>query len=575
MLLATVVADVKTLAKRFDYLVPDHLRDQVRVGTLVRVQLGSRRVGGWVVALTEQSDAPPGRTLKPIAKVTGWGPPDELVALADWAAWRWAGHPAHFLGTASPDSAVVGLPAAPRRAVVPVALDGIGATALAADRAVVRLPPARDPYDVVLAAVARGNTLVVTPSVATARLIAVRLKRAGVPVASYPRDWALGRAGATVVGARAAAWAPVGGLAAVVVVDEHDEGLREEGAPTWHARDVAIERARRAGVPCVLTSPVPSLEALGWGRLFTLSRSEERAGWPPLLVVDRRRDDPARPGLLSDALARAIRATTGTSICVLNRIGTARLLRCGACAEVARCERCAGSVVGADDGVVCERCGVRRPAVCLACGAARFRNVRPGVARLRTELEALLGEPVAEVTGAHAAGDGWPEARVVIGTEAALHRVPSASLVAVLDLDAELLAPRFRAEEQALALLARAARVVGGRDGGGRLLVQTREPHHEVIRAVLQADPGRLAEVEGARRRTLRLPPEAALALVRGPGSPAAIEPLRALPGIEVAPAGEERWLVRAGDAAQLADALSRRAHPVATVRVEVDPVRA
>jgi primosomal protein N' (replication factor Y) (superfamily II helicase) len=67
----------------------------------------------------------------------------------------------------------------------------------------------------------------------------------------------------TVVGARAAAWAPAPDLAAVVVLDEHDEVWQEERVPTWHARDVAIERARRAGVPCVLVSPTPSLEALG------------------------------------------------------------------------------------------------------------------------------------------------------------------------------------------------------------------------------------------------------------------------------------------------------------------------
>ena len=105
---------------------------------------------------------------------------------------------------------------------------------------------------------------------------------------------------------------------------------------------------------------------------------------------------------------------------------------------------------------------------------------------------------------------------MLIGTEAVLHRAASADVVAFLDLDAELLAPRYRAAEQAMALLARAARLVGGRGGGGRLLVQTFLPRHEVLQAVLHADPSRVAKVELSRREMLGLPPFAALAAVSG-----------------------------------------------------------
>src|SRR5687768_11573614 len=84
---------------------------EVRVGTLVRIVLHGRRVGGWVVR--EGSAAPEGRALRPLAKVTGWGPPADLVDLASWAAWRWAGRRASLLGTASPPHAVRGLPPAP------------------------------------------------------------------------------------------------------------------------------------------------------------------------------------------------------------------------------------------------------------------------------------------------------------------------------------------------------------------------------------------------------------------------------------------------------------------------------
>src|SRR4051812_14606871 len=103
------MADIKAIDKEFDYVVPDALAGDVRVGTMVRVRLAGRRVGGWVAELAEE-EPPAGLRLEPIAKVTGWGPPEELVVLSRWAAWRWAGRPSHFLRTASPPAVVRGLP---------------------------------------------------------------------------------------------------------------------------------------------------------------------------------------------------------------------------------------------------------------------------------------------------------------------------------------------------------------------------------------------------------------------------------------------------------------------------------
>jgi primosomal protein N' (replication factor Y) len=438
---------------------------------------------------------------------------------------------------------------------------------------VVRLPPAADPLELALGAVRQGPALVVSPSVAGARLLAARLRRAGLVVALHPRDWALGAAGATVVGARAAAWAPVGDLAAVLVLDEHDEALQEERTPTWHARDVAAERARRAGVPCVLASPVPSLDALAWGTLSVPSRNDERAGWPVLEIVDRRNDDPARPTLISDALVRHLRSAERV-VCVLNTLGRARLLACVACGELARCERCQAAVEQADDERLhCRRCDARRPVVCLHCGASRMKLLRPGVTRIREELEALAGTPVVAVTAATAAPQR-PDGRIHVGTEAVLHQVPAADVVAFLDFDQELLAPRFRAAEQALALLARAARLTGGRATGGRLLVQTRLPRHEVLDAVLHADPGRLAAAEWPRREMLRFPPAAALARVSGPAAPAFVEGLGRPPGVDVLGPSDGRWLLRAPDHATLCGALAATARPPGRLRVEVDPLR-
>ncbi len=566
-----VLPDQPAINKTFDYLVPERLRDQVRVASMVRVALHGRRVGGWVVATDVVP--PPGVDLAPIAKVTGWGPAADLVSLADWAAWRWAGRPAQLLRTASPDHAVRALPA-PARSHAPVGLadDGLAVDALARPRSVVRLGPAADPYPIVLEAASRGHALVLATSARAARHIGLRLRRAGVGVAVMPQDWAQAAAGATVIGTRAAAWAPVADLAAVVVLDEHDESWQQERAPTWHARDVVIERARRAGVPCVLVSPAPSLEALEWGELLVPSRQDERDGWPQVDVIDRRNDDIGRTGLFSERLVRALRGD-GRIVCVLNRKGRAMLSACNTCGETARCERCDAAVTsGADQQFTCRRCGTVRPKVCLSCGGSGFKNLRPGVTRVREELEALARAPVAEVTATTDEVDR--DARIYVGTEAVLHRVDAADVVAFLDFDQELLAPRYRAAEEALALLVRGARLVGGRRGPGRLMLQTRLPHHEVVQAALLGDPARVAAAELERRRLLRFPPCAALAAVSGAAAPAFVERLGRPDGVEVVGPSEGQWLVRSEDRTALLDVLAATPRPPGRLRVAVDPLR-
>jgi primosomal protein N' (replication factor Y) len=298
----------------------------------------------------------------------------------------------------------------------------------------------------------------------------------------------------------------------------------------------------------------------------------ERAGWPVVDVVDRRADDP-RTGLFSDAFVRLLRSG-GRVVCVVNRLGRSRLLACTSCGQLADCERCGAAVAQPDaDRLRCARCGTERPVVCAACGGGRFRNLRMGVSRAREELEALAGETVVEVT---ATGGDPADARVVIGTEAVLHRLPAASVsvVAFLDLDQELLAPRYRAAEQALVLVARAARAVGDRRSGGRLLLQTRLPDHPVVRAALLGDPGRLATPEADRRRALRHPPFGALALVSGQAAASWAAAAPRVLEVDVLDGGDGRWLVRAADPAALADYLATVPRPPGRLRVEVDPPR-
>ncbi|HEV2810626.1 MAG TPA: hypothetical protein VGV93_09560 [Acidimicrobiales bacterium] len=580
-----MLPDVPAVDRAFDYEVPAALGDRVHIGSIVRVSLHGRRVRGWVVA----TDVTPvaGVELRPLLKVTGSGPPSEVIELARWARWRWAGRTAHFLRTASPLSAVAGLP--PRRwpATRPDQANGLAAIlareGLAKQRAVVRLPPADDVLPAIHVAAGSGPTLVVAPSSASAGEVARRLRQDGTECALVPRGWGQAAAGVpVVVGARGAAWAPVVDLAAVVVLDEHDEAHQGESSPTWSARDVATERARRAGAACLWLSPCPSLEALEWASLVRPTRVEERSGWPLVDVVDRRREEPLRAGLYSPRLVEALRrAAAGheqsagpRAVCVLNRKGRSALLACAKCAELARCAHCQAAV-GAGDAVTlaCRRCGATRPSLCLACGSTRLKLLRPGVRRVREELERLVGVPVAEITGADAAA-AVPATPILVGTEAVLHRTLRPGVVAFLDLDAELLAPRYRAAEQALALVARAARMLGDRAAGGRLLLQTRLPGHEVVQAALHADPGRVAAVETPRRRGLRFPPAAAIALVSGPPASDFVTGLRTRGDVEVLGPADDRWLVRAADHKTLCDALAAVPRPPGRLRVAVDPLR-
>ena len=619
----SVRPDVVAIERPFTYAVPeawhaDGRAARLEVGSMVRIDLGGRRVGGWI---TEIEIAPPdGVELRPLARLRGLGPPPELMDLARWAAWRWAGSEVTFLRLASPPRVVAGAVSARRTRAgggkaevslggarlraglgpadaavfdaVTAALSGsapefpqaavsIAGPPPAASAApvsavsVLRLPPPQDPVPVALAAAARGDALVIVPEAAAARRMARALRRAGVRVATPPDDWAeAAGGGCTVVGSRAAAWMPMPDLAAVVVFDEHDEALKSTQTPAWNARDVALERARRAGCPAVLTSPVPSLEALRAGQLLSPDRESEREGWPLVEVIDRRDDDPVKGGLFAEALGSRL-PRTGPVVCVLNRTGRSRLLACRACGELVRTGDGRAAMMITEGMLVSAEGGEQRPAVCLGCGSTVLRNLRAGVARAREELEALLGEPVAEVTAATPAADSGAGPRVVIGTEAALYRVAEAAAVVFLDFDQELLAPRQRAHEQALALLARAARMLGGRSGRGRLIVQTRQPDHPVLTAARGADPSAVATAERDRRRLLGLPPYGTQAQVSGAGAEALITALNPAAAIEVRGPRQGRYLLRAPELPPLLDALAAAGRPPDRVRIEVDPLRA
>ena len=582
----------------------------------------------------DPTEVPSGVQLQPILKSSGLGPPGELIDLARWASWRWCGPVSGFLDTASPERVVhrslrpppgissrpgpeqdtgddgdspvelaMSVPGTPVVARIAPLSDLMalvlrfceragpaGATG-GADRAG-RAPGAGDADE---SGTSPATVLLLAPSLEVGERLAGLLGRRGLSVAQAGVDWAKAAGGwPVVVGARGAAWSPPGRLAGALVIDAHDEAYREERAPTWNAWEVVAERCARDRAPCLLVSPVPGPELLERGRLWTEPRARERRGWPHVQVEDRRGADP-RTGLLSELLVGRIRQVlegagplAGSAggwrpvVCVLNRRGRARLLACTACRELARCERCGGPVgqdgAGAPEAQLkCRRCGVERPFVCATCGSTRLKVLRTGVSRVREELEALLRCEVVEVSGPEVVP--VPTAPVLVGTEAVLHRVRRAALVAFLDFDQHLLAPSFTAVEAALALLVRAARMVGrGEPPAGpetaRIVVQTRLPEHPVLDGIRHGDPGPCLQEDLEVRQALGVPPAVAWALVSGPAAGELLQPLLAEAAEGLVPLDEGRWLLRAPDHRELCDALARLPRPRGRVRIEVDPLR-
>jgi primosomal protein N' (replication factor Y) (superfamily II helicase) len=630
-----VRTDVPALSKLFDYAVPDKWTDDVVVGTRVRVALHGRRVGGWVV----EDDVTPPEDVEPLelSGWSGWGPPPPVVDLAEWAAWRWAGPISFFLGVASPPRPVRRLPAGVGVGVgvgagvgASVGVSGTGgsrgpdgatvfgdmaARAVAGGTStVLRIPPTTDLIDLVLSVVhapetvARpGGVLVLVPSVGWAERLCGRLVRRGYPATT---DWASARAGCPiVVGSRAAAWAPLPELSAALVLDAHDASYREESAPTYSAVDVVTERARRAGSPCIVTSPCPPTVVSADRALEALPVGAERAGWSALERVDRRGADP-RSGLFSEEFVRLARTVLddpdavsrrGPLVCFYDRTGRARLLACAACGELAQCTTCGAAAAQHGTGLRCPRCGSERPLVCAACGKLRMKTLRAGVSRLREEVAALLGAEVGEVSGPAVArsraartgsgsssgsgsgsgsgGEGIPATPVLIGTEAVLHRVRRAAAVVFLDIDLHLLAPRFSATDETLALLVRASRMVGPRHVGppwARLLVQTRVPDHPVLQAVARGDLSEVAEDEESMRRSARLPPFSALASLSGPLAAGYADALREAgggTGVTLSELPDAAYLVQAPDHDTLCDLLAAVPRPGGRgLRVAVDP---
>jgi primosomal protein N' (replication factor Y) len=341
-----------------------------------------------------------------------------------------------------------------------------------------------------------------------------------------------------VVGTRSAVFVPLARPGLVVVDEEHDASFKQQDGFRYHARDVAVMRARGAGIPVVLGSATPSLESLrnaALGRYRTL-RLPARAGGaahPAVELVDLR--GRKLTAGLSEELLQAIAETLQAerqALVFLNRRGYATTLICHECGWMAGCRRCDARMTLhlARDRLCCHHCGSeRRPeSRCPDCGGEDLRPLGQGTERL----EAALAERFGEVgmvridrdttrrrgsLDAKLAAVHGGQARLLVGTQmlAKGHHFPEVTLVGVVNADAGLFGTDFRAAERVAQQIVQVVGRAGRASHPGRVLVQTHHPEHPLLRALVRDGYHAFATAALEERRLAQLPPWSHLALLR------------------------------------------------------------
>ncbi len=406
-------------------------------------------------------------------------------------------------------------------------------------------------FEAVAEAVRAGRqTLILVPEIA---LTAQFLDRFSARFGVRPAEWHSGIAGrrrertfaavssgeaAVVAGARSALFLPFRDLGLIVVDEEHEGAYKQEDGVSYHARDMAVVRGRIEKAAVVLASATPSVEsrvnaANGRYRDLRLPARFGGRALPKVSAVDMRTDAPERGRWLSPPLVRAMAETLGRgeqSLLYLNRRGYAPLTLCRACGHRFQCPNCTAWLVEHRfrRALMCHHCGhlERRPEACPACGALDcLAACGPGVERLAEEAaerfpDARILTLSSDMPGGterlrrelEAVAKG--EFSIVIGTQlvAKGHNFPLLSLVGVVDADLGLASGDPRAGERTFQLLQQVTGRAGRGDVPGRALLQTFQPDHPVMKALLSGDVERFYAEEIAIRREAGLPPFGRLA---------------------------------------------------------------
>jgi primosomal protein N' (replication factor Y) len=574
-----VVPEVSGIDKVFDYLVPESLVPRVGRGTRVRIDLNGRRVGGWIVEIASAEERTDGQVdinrLAPIVSVSGDGVEPDVLPLTKWISQKWFGSWRATLSSASAPR-MRGRHVNARRGQNPhfPADEVTKATreVVSHGGGVLIVPPLASALHVVAELARDGSVLAICPTQRMAVMGAAALRRRGFTTALVPDDWDAAKAGVDIViGARSAVLAPCAGLTSIVVIDEHDELHFEERAPTWNAPEVARERAHLAGIPCVLTSPVPSASALQVDSEISVVQKDESL-WPAIDVVNL--DDlPVSGSLLSSELLSSATTPGMTTVCVLNTKGKARLIACKSCRAVQACTECSSLLTQSNDGeLFCARCQKAAGSVCVSCGRTSFVVPRGGVSQLVAQVVKSTRNLVVEVTAE--SDDTWTKGSVFIGTEAVLYRVPATDVVVFADIDRDLSAPRITASREVLSLIARAARIVGA---NGRVVVQTRQPHHSLMQALAAADPtAALLEwmkKDLAQRQVFSLPPFSTMVRI-SVVAPKSLDDVPSLVGVDTAREDDALVLKSVDGDAMTAAIQLLRLHYGTALRVHAGPKR-
>ena len=337
------------------------------------------------------------------------------------------------------------------------------------------------------------------------------------------------------VGPRSAVFAPIDDLGLLVVDEEHDASYKHEGDPRYDARDVAAERARRCDAVLLLGSATPRPESVQRMPAAVLAQRVDGRPLPGVEVLDMREQGQGLHPVTAQALAD-VRAARGKAIVLLNRRGWSNFLSCRSCGRVWSCPECDVSLVlhRAGGYLACHHCGHREsaPERCEDCGSTSVARHGAGTERLQHDLASVFDDgsfpvfrldadvaanPLAGAPSAGASEDGvgallrsfeGADCGVLIGTQmvAKGHDFPDVTLGVVLDADATLRFPDFRAEERTFALIAQLAGRAG-RGGTGRVLVQTIAPDARAIVHAARHDSHGFLAGELQRRQALNYPP--------------------------------------------------------------------
>jgi primosomal protein N' (replication factor Y) len=397
------------------------------------------------------------------------------------------------------------------------------------------------------------------------------------------------------VGPRSAVFAPIAGLGLIVIDEEHEASYKQEGDPRYDAREVARQRAAEAGAALVAGSATPRPESWRALERLELPRRVDGRSLPAVEVLDmRERDGRAGPlhGRTSEALGD-VRDRGEKAIVLINRRGWSVHLSCRSCGRAWGCPECDVSLVlHRHSGLHCHHCGFRQevPDQCPDCGSVGLARAGAGAQRIEAVIaEAVSPMPVFRLdsdSAARAGGHveilerfGAAPAGVLVGTQmvAKGHDFPDVVLGVVLDADATLRFPDFRAEERTFALVSQLAGRSGRGERPGRVLVQTLAPDEAAIRHAAEHDTAGFLRGELERRRELDYPPFSHLIRIELTAADASkLEPaaarLRAaldsgLPGDAQALGPAPRFRLRGRERRQILVKAGERATAVAAVR--------